>query len=79
LDASASKEHRSALRDVNANPPLLQPSLVTAEIQFPVAEKQHWHDGRDYDGRVTRVQSQLHVATGDEHVIDIQTKEDGGN
>ena len=44
------------LRDVNGDPPLLQPSLETAEIQFPVAEKQRWLAGRGYDGRVIRVE-----------------------
>jgi len=49
------------------------------ELWHQVADKQRRLAGRGYDGRVVRVEGQLDVIWGWEHVVDIQSEEVRGD
>jgi hypothetical protein len=50
------------MRDFDVDRPFSQPPLQVAEIRLHVVDEQRWLAGRCYEGRVTRVGSQLNVA-----------------
>jgi hypothetical protein len=73
------RNYLRALRDINGDPPFIQPPLKFVEIWLQVADKQRRLAGRVNDGRVVRVEGQLELMRGWGQVVDIQTEEDRGD
>ena len=63
------EKYGRALRNVNSDPPFPQPPLQAAELGLQVFDEKRGLTGRGYDGRIIRIESQLHVAGRGGHVV----------
>jgi len=69
---SLGEEHGGGFRDLDGDPPFIQPLLEVTELGFQVFNEQRRPTGRWYDGRVVCVECQLYVARAHGNVVDIQ-------